>query len=115
VKKWWESSLNTHTVIFMYVPNILYIVLFQSTMHNIYIYIIYFINYRLSRLYKWSHKHITNTNYIVKIKQTTFYQQLQRYILSKFYHQLMQKRIALKGKLKFTLKQLQHASIQSPS
>jgi len=31
-------------------------------------------------------------------------------ILSKFYYQLMHKRIALKGVLKFTLKQLQHVS-----
>ena len=36
-------------------------------------------------------------------------------ILSKFFHQLMHKRIALKGVLKFTLKQLQHVSVQSPS
>jgi hypothetical protein len=32
-------------------------------------------------------------------------------ILSKFYHQLMHKRIALKGVIKFTLKQLQHVSV----
>jgi hypothetical protein len=31
--------------------------------------------------------------------------------LSKFYYQLMHKRIALKGVLKFTLKQLQHVSV----
>jgi hypothetical protein len=31
--------------------------------------------------------------------------------LSKFYHQLMHKRIALKEVLKFTLKQLQHVSV----
>jgi hypothetical protein len=36
-------------------------------------------------------------------------------ILSKFYYQLMHKRIALKGVLKFTLKRLQHVSVQSPS
>jgi len=32
-------------------------------------------------------------------------------MLSKFHHQLMHKRIALKGVLKFTLKQLQHVSV----
>jgi hypothetical protein len=32
-------------------------------------------------------------------------------ILSKFYYQLIHKRIALKGVLKFTLKQLQHVSV----
>ena len=32
-------------------------------------------------------------------------------ILLKFYHQQMHKRIALKGVLKFTLKQLQHVSV----
>jgi len=32
-------------------------------------------------------------------------------ILSKFYHQLMHNRTALKGVLKFTLKQLQHVSV----
>jgi len=32
-------------------------------------------------------------------------------ILSKFFHQLMYKRIALKGVLKFTLKQLQHVLV----
>ena len=32
-------------------------------------------------------------------------------ILSKFYYQLMHQRIALKGVLKFTLKQLQHVSV----
>jgi hypothetical protein len=31
--------------------------------------------------------------------------------LSEFYHQLMHKRTALKGVLKFTLKQLQHVSV----
>jgi len=31
--------------------------------------------------------------------------------LSKFYYQLMYKRIALNGVLKFTLKQLQHVSV----
>jgi len=38
-------------------------------------------------------------------------------MLSKFFffHQLIRKRIALKGVLKFTLKQLQHVSVQSPS
>jgi hypothetical protein len=35
--------------------------------------------------------------------------------LSKFYYQLMHKRTALKGVLKFTLKQLQHVSVQTPS
>ena len=36
--------------------------------------------------------------------------------LSKFFiHQLMHKRIALKRILKFTLKQLLHVSVQSPS
>ena len=32
-------------------------------------------------------------------------------ILSKFYYQLMHKRDALKGVLKFTLKQFQHVSV----
>jgi hypothetical protein len=32
-------------------------------------------------------------------------------ILLKFYYKLMHKRIALKGVLKFTLKQLQHVSV----
>ena len=36
-------------------------------------------------------------------------------IISKFYHQLMHKSIALKGLLKFTSKQLQRVSVQSPS
>jgi len=35
--------------------------------------------------------------------------------LAKFYHQLMDKRIALKAVLKFTLKQLRHVSVYSPS
>ena len=33
----------------------------------------------------------------------------------KFFHQLIHKRIALKGILKFILKQLQHVSVRSPS
>jgi hypothetical protein len=37
------------------------------------------------------------------------------YLLSKFYYQLMHKRTALRGELKFTLKQLQHVTVQSPS
>jgi hypothetical protein len=36
-------------------------------------------------------------------------------MLSKFYYQLIHKRIALKGVLKFTLKQLQRVSVQLPS
>jgi len=40
--------------------------------------------------------------------------QLQR-VSEFFIYQLMHKRIALKGILKFTLKQLQHVSVQSPS
>jgi len=32
-------------------------------------------------------------------------------VLSEFYYQLMHKRIALKGVLKFTLKQLQHVLV----
>jgi hypothetical protein len=35
--------------------------------------------------------------------------------LSKFSHQLMHKRNALKEVLKFTLKQLQHVSVKTPS
>ena len=35
-------------------------------------------------------------------------------ILSEFYYQLTHKRIALRGILKFTLKQFQHVSVQTP-
>ena len=37
------------------------------------------------------------------------------WIIEVFIHQLMLKRSALKRILKFTLKQLQHVSVQSPS
>jgi hypothetical protein len=40
---------------------------------------------------------------------------VQRDIIQVFIYQLMHKRIALKRILKFTLKQLRHVSVQSPS
>jgi len=44
------------------------------------------------------------------------YAETRSWFLSKFFiYQLMHKRIALKRILKFTLKQLRHVSVQSPS
>ena len=48
-----------------------------------------------------------------KVSNMTFL--ITMFLLSEFFHQLMHKRTALKGVLKFTLKQLQHVSVQSPS
>jgi hypothetical protein len=48
--------------------------------------------------------------------QSSFFIVVPRiFILSKFYYQLVYKRNALIGILKFTLKQLQHVSVLSPS
>jgi len=47
--------------------------------------------------------------------RNTIYGSEISYLSSQFYYQLMHKSIALKGVLKFTLKQLQHVSVYSPS
>jgi hypothetical protein len=69
-----------------------------------------------------------NLNYVILMLLSNFYNFVLRYHFStvkiysfhsrtghfditKFYHQLIQKRIALQGLLKFTLKQLQHVSV----
>ena len=67
--------LAKHTCgVFMYVLCILCIVLI-SLNNAQYVLLIYYINYRISRLYKQPHKYMSDTNYILKIIQTTFYQQ----------------------------------------
>ena len=99
---------------------------------------------RSTPLYYWSsnwlfsltlHICVHNTEYILAIVYTIpplycesstskfcFFSRSELYIkyrithsLLKFYHQLMHKRIALKGLLNFTIKQPQHVSVQPPS
>jgi len=53
-----------------------------------------------------------NVRYLIQKLSADIQKQL---VSSKFFHQLMHKRIALKGVLKFTFKQVQHVSVQSPS